>query len=105
MIILTDKPLQDKDETVSNHSSSEILDITFNNITSSSHHQVIDRKRKITNIPHLDSILLSKLDDNDSTREDEDNLGTTDDRDTHETVRKASDISNISKLSYGINPL
>ena len=35
----------DVDESVSNHSDSEILDITLNNITSSSHHQNIDRKR------------------------------------------------------------
>lgn len=92
--------IEDVDESVSNHSDSEILDITLNNITSSSHHQNIDRKRKLTNVPQIDTILLSKIND-DSTEEDKKIGVAVDQPDYYETSRKASDISNISKLSYG----
>ena len=92
--------IEDVDESISNHSDSEILDITLNNITSSSHHQNIDRKRKLTNIPHIDTILLSKIND-DPTEEDKKIAEVVDQPEYYETSRKASDISNISKLSYG----
>ena len=91
----------DDGDTVSNHSDSEILNITLNGITSSSHHQVIDRRRKIANIPLIDSIVLSKIDDGSPI----DAGDAVDEIDTYETVRKASDISNISKFSYGKNHL
>lgn len=81
---------------------SEIIDIRIDNATLSSHHQILDRKRKITNIPpHVDAILLSNVDDRTEGKGQigEKNIDTSS---SCESVRKTSDVSNSSKLSCGM---
>ena len=82
---------------------SEIIEITIDNATLTSHHQITDRKRKITELPpHVDTILLSKVDgsaqDNENMCEKSSDITT-----SYETIRKVSDVSSSSKLSCGMN--
>jgi hypothetical protein len=78
---------------------SEIINIRIDNPTLSSHHQIADRKRKITNVPpHVDAIILSKGDDYSNEKICEQSSDTST---SYETIRKASDVSNSSKLSCG----
>ena len=62
-----------------------------------SHHLAIDRRRKVTSISHVDRISLSRLDESGI----EQSLDKQDTLESYETIRKASDVSNTSKLSCG----
>ena len=81
---------------------SEIIDIRIDNPTLSSHHKIVDRKRKITNIPpHVDAILLSKVDEYSNEKEQMCEKSS-DTSTSYETIRKASDVSSSSKVSCGM---
>ena len=87
----------DRDETTSNHSESEIIEIRLDNTKPISHHLAIDRRRKVTSISHIDRISLSRLDESGI----EQGFDKQDTMESYETIRKASDVSNTSKLSCG----
>ena len=59
---------------------------------------MMDRKRKITNIPGIDTILLSNIDDC-SNRSDKIGEIIDTSSESYDTLRKASDVSN--NFSYG----
>ena len=86
-----------RDETTSNRSESEIIEIRLVNTKPTSHHLAIDRKRKVTSISHNDRISLSRLDESGT----EQGFDKHDTLESYETIRKASDVSNTSKLSCG----
>ena len=86
-----------RDETTSNRSESEIIEIRLVNTKPTSHHLAIDRKRKVTSISHNDRVSLSRLDESGT----EQGFDKHDTLESYETIRKASDVSNTSKLSCG----